>query len=305
MPFFVVVYLGLMVFLGTTMAQAALNNITHYQRAFFPAENAQGQGFMVIRTFEINDQPSFLWVNPETLMTQVVPAASGRLLTESETKSLQKTRYVQQLDLLSQPPYPLEDKGIKHAWVPTSAKILTVDLCPSSKPFAKAFFEKLVSLSIQKGQPFPVALSISGLWIKQHHDEFQWLVQQAQAHHLSITWVNHSFSHPYVKGLSYAENFLLMKDVDPKKEVLETERILLTEGETPSVFFRFPGLVSNEAWVKRLRFYGLLPLSADAWLAKEQAMRDGSIVLVHGNGNEPLGIRLLMPLLDQNTWIDL
>ena len=39
---------------------------------------------------------------------------------------------------------------------------------------------------------------------------------------------------------------------------------------------------------------GLIPLGSDAWLAKNEWPREGSIVLVHANGNEPLGVRRLM-----------
>jgi len=36
----------------------------------------------------------------------------------------------------------------------------------------------------------------------------------------------------------------------------------------------------------------LISLGADAWLALNQKPRDGSIMLVHPNGNEELGLKL-------------
>jgi hypothetical protein len=42
---------------------------------------------------------------------------------------------------------------------------------------------------------------------------------------------------------------------------------------------------------------GLVPVGSDAWLAKNQRPGEGSIVLVHANGNEPLGVRRFLELL--------
>lgn len=43
--------------------------------------------------------------------------------------------------------------------------------------------------------------------------------------------------------------------------------------------------------------YGIIPLGSDAWLAKGQPANSGSIVLIHGNGNEPLGVADFIQLL--------
>ena len=43
--------------------------------------------------------------------------------------------------------------------------------------------------------------------------------------------------------------------------------------------------------------YGLIPIGSDAWLAKGQPVHKGSIVLIHGNGNEPVGIKDFIRLL--------
>ena len=68
-------------------------------------------------------------------------------------------------------------------------------------------------------------------------------------------------------------------------------------GMVPSVFFRFPGLVSSRALFDRVVAHGLVPVGSDAWLAKGQRPTEGSIVLVHGNGNEPIGIEDFLRLL--------
>jgi hypothetical protein len=72
---------------------------------------------------------------------------------------------------------------------------------------------------------------------------------------------------------------------------------MLAAGFTPSVFFRFPGLVSSPDVFERIIALGLIPLGSDAWLGKNQWPQEGSIVLVHANGNEPLGVHRFLQLL--------
>jgi hypothetical protein len=72
---------------------------------------------------------------------------------------------------------------------------------------------------------------------------------------------------------------------------------LLQYGFLSSVFFRFPGLVSDQQVVDSVVSYGLIPIGSDAWLAKGQPVHRGSIMLIHGNGNEPVGIQDFIRLL--------
>jgi hypothetical protein len=115
---------------------------------------------------------------------------------------------------------------------------------------------------------------------------------------LSITWVNHSFSHPYDAGKPLEENFLLKPGVDFEKEVLKTEEALMKRGLLPSPFFRFPGLVADKGLLERLKSLSLIPVGAHAWLAKGEEPRAGSIILVHGNGNEPAGVKKLIEFFE-------
>lgn len=94
-----------------------------------------------------------------------------------------------------------------------------------------------------------------------------------------------------------AENFLLAPGTNLEIEVLENEKLMLKNGLTPSVFFRFPGLVSDKSIVDKITAYGLIPIGSDAWLAKGQQPNAGSIVLIHGNGNEEIGVKDFIQLL--------
>ena len=178
----------------------------------------------------------------------------------------------------------LQNAGLTHGG--GQGDFVTGDLCPSQKPLSRAFFTGLESA----GPHVPVALSISGLWLIHHFDDFRWLVDQRNSGALDILWVDHTYHHPYHRKLADDANFLLTKGVDPEEEILDTERLLIANGETPSLFFRFPGLVSSDPLMQAVGQFHLVTLGANAWLAIGQKPGRGSIVLVHPNGNEPKGL---------------
>jgi hypothetical protein len=164
-------------------------------------------------------------------------------------------------------------------------------MCPSSKQkFEKEMFIRTANL--EKGAT-PIAICITGAWVLKHHKEFKWLIKQDKEKKLDITWVNHSWNHVYKRKTSYKNNFLLIKGTNFDMEVCSTEVMLLEHGITPSIFFRFPGLVSNKKTINRLRELTLIPLGADAWLNIGQKPKLGSVILVHGNCNEHAGIKKL------------
>lgn len=290
----------------TSIAQTV---ITDYQRTYIPIYTKNGDFSIAIRVFQRNATPSFLIVNTKTLVTSVEPVANVRLKSEKSNTSgftewkIESTPYYQLVNRYTSEPYFLENDGITHAKDGVDGVILTIDLCPSTKPFEKQFFENLAALATTK--PTPVAISVSGMWILMHQDEFQYLLSLQKTKKLDITWVNHSFSHPYFTDLPYSKNFLLANWINEKSEILLTEQNLLQEDQIPSVFFRFPGLISSEKLIKRLRKHGLIPLGSDTWIAKNQPIHKGSIILVHGNGNEPEGIQELTPKLKDYHFLSL
>lgn len=151
---------------------------------------------------------------------------------------------------------------------------ITIDLCPSSKPYEAKLFKALEALRV------PIAVAISGGWIKEHPAE----LAEIKKLNLNITWVNHSFTHPV------ENDFLNNPKVDLKREVLANIELMKKNGLAPSKYFRFPGLRHNQARLKQLSALGYINLDANAWLDKGEKIKNGSIVLIHGNGNEQPGI---------------
>lgn len=301
------------------------NSIIEYQQVFIPVFLKDKQIINIaIRSFSKSDDNSafrsryFLVVDPYTLQTSIKKVEE--LLFRKPTKhhkiepgyfsweEIKNTLYIKLLfNYTSSKHYHLENAGLKHAESDSiTGSCITVDLCPSNNPFEQEFFKQLITHA--QTLPVPVTIAISGLWLVSHFDEFSWLLAQEAKGYLSITWVNHSYSHLYLHNLPYDDNFLLFDFTNIDFEFLETEKLLIENDETPSIFMRFPGLVSNEKLILAARKYGLIPLGSNNWIAKEQKpIANGDIILLHGNGNETEGIKQITPYIENHTnkWLSL
>src|ERR1700729_5931 len=251
---------------------------------------ADGHKAVAIREMTIAGQKVALLADPEALTTRLERAACWTCREASEGE-LNATRIGRAISESAEAPGLihrgfLQNAGLTHGAGP--GDFVTGDLCPSKRPLDRAFFARLGATSPHAS----VALSISGLWLIDHFPDFRWLVDQRNSGALDILWVDHTYHHPYRRKLPDAANFLLTKGVDPDEEILDTERLLIANGETPSLFFRFPGLVSSAPLMQAVSQDHLIALGADAWLALGQKPGHGSIVLVHPNGNEPQGLAL-------------
>lgn len=280
-------------FLATQLLTASPAS-AEYVPVFKPVHDKKGALWIAIRRFTEGARIRYLAVDPRALNTSVMEESDmGKAATDNEWKS---TPYARALKSYNAPQGGLQDSGLRHG--NGSGLFLTVDLCPSSKKMDMELFKSAMDQPSVKGKPLPIAIAISGMWMEKHEDELAWILGMEKKGNLSITWVNHSFSHPYDKERPLEENFLLKPGVDFEKEVLEDEQALIKRGLLPSPFFRFPGLVADKGLLEKLKNLFLIPVGADAWLAKGATPEKGSIILVHGNGNEPEGIRRLGEFFD-------
>jgi hypothetical protein len=281
--------------------------ITDYQATFIPLYDEKNNLNIAIRVYYIGNTVYFLCVDPNTLQTKTLAAKQTTFrLNQKEKKPvyfsmqmLANTPYLKLLNNFSKPPYKLENYGITKAKNNFNAMFLTIDMCPSTKKFEKRLFLALTGLADKAHQPTPIAISITGLWLLEHEDEFAWLVKQQTNNKLAITWINHSFSHPYYPDLPLKNNFLLSNKKFFTQEVLMTEKLLLEHNQTPSIFFRFPGLISNQELIEKLKTLGLITIGSNAWLAKSEQAKNGDFILIHGNSNEPIGVDKFLMLLNK------
>jgi hypothetical protein len=284
-------------------AQQNFLNITNY-RVYYGWAHNYPQDWMILRRFENQGKDYFLMVNPQTLETKVNESSfyQAKPMTLAETRIFfKKTPYEKALNSVEKQSVAIQDAGIERG-MPTETGIsLTADLCPSHRPLDRRIFTTMIAEFQKVEKPAPIALSVSGIWMLQHKQDLEWLKQLRNNGEIRITWVNHSYTHRVSKNAPLKMNFLLEPGTDINYEVLATEQLMLKNGLVPSVFFRFPGLVSDQQLVYKITDFGLIPIGSDAWLAKGQQPQAGSIVLIHGNGNEPVGVADFIKLLQSKT----
>lgn len=271
--------------------------ITGYEAVFLSYRAADSQVRLAIRSFKRDGRPAYLVLDPYGFETAVVDGPLD-LKNPPERKDWEATPFIKALYRHTAPNDGIANQGLTSAESVRKGVFVTADMCPSTRPFEKEFFERTAALGTI-GRPAPVAVMITGLWIERHEEEFRWLIGQQKNGSLDITWVNHSYTHPYKEDLPIDKNFLLMSGVNFEAEILSTEVLLLQNGLLPSPFFRYPGLISSPDLQKRLAVLTLIPVGANAWLAKGEAAVPGSIILVHGNGNEPVGIKAALSFYDE------
>jgi hypothetical protein len=280
-------------------AQATYNKITSY-KAYYGWAKHYPQDWMIIRQFTNDGKTYLLMVNPQTLETRIDEPDSYTIkpMTIDEARTFFKSSpYIKALQKAEKQSVNTQDAGIESGIPKQTGISLTADLCPSHKPLDKRIFTDLITEFKKVEHPVPIALSVTGIWMRQHPEDLDWLKKMQDQHEIYITWINHSFNHRVSASLPLKENFLLEAGTNINYEVMETEIAMLKNGLLPSVFFRFPGLVSDQRLVYEITDFGLIPIGTDAWLAKGQQPQAGSIVLIHGNGNEPVGVNDFIKLL--------
>ncbi|OOQ58818.1 polysaccharide deacetylase family protein [Mucilaginibacter pedocola] len=292
-------FLMLMAFCCRALGQSPYTPISNY-RVYTGVAKGFGLNWVVLRSFENRSRQFLLLVNPQTMETRIDLATSYTVTPldlEKCRSALKNTPYTKALAGAEKQSAALQDAGIETGLPKETGISLTADLCPSHRPLDRRIFTDIINGFKKVERPVPVALSVSGLWMLKHKPDLQWLKQLEQQHEIDITWINHSYNHRVSAKAPLKENFLLEPGTDMNYEVLQTEQAMIINGLLPSVFFRFPGLVSDQQLIYRITGFGLMPIGTDAWLAKGQQPHAGSIVLIHGNGNEPTGVADFIKLL--------
>jgi len=270
---------------------ASAAKIEHYTPVTPPACYGNSA---ILRTFDLEGRRMQLVVDTTTLRTRIRP------MVKTPGHPCGDSRYTRLLAQASAAPWPLQNDGITHG---RKGLYFTTDLCPSSKQgYERRLYQALID---HLPRPVPVTLFITKRWIDRHPEAFRELKARDRNGSLAITWGNHTARHHYHPGKPLKENFVLSPEENLSADVLELEKNLIERGVTPSVFFRFPGLVSDRKAVETVTRLGLITVGTDAWLAKGQKPKTGSIILLHGNRNEPKGVEIFLKMLDDGKIGDL
>jgi hypothetical protein len=258
--------------------------------------------FIVLRKFIKDGHICYFTLSPNSLNTRIL-FADSIVVNKASWKTIQSryssTPYIRALRLAEQNSDKVQDAGITR-FLPSQKGIdLTMDLCPSRRPMDRIVFTDLINEIGVVEKPVPIAVSVTGKWMEEHPGDLNWLDSLVKEGDLSILWINQSYNHHTYKNVPLKKNFMMAPGTNINSEVLLTEIKLLQKNIVPSVFFRFPGLVSDHDIYDKILMLGLIPVGSDAWLAKGQWPTDGSIVLIHTNGNESIGVRDFIKLLKE------
>ncbi len=254
-----------------------------------------GRKIAFIRRLTFQGKRARVAIDDESLVSALVPeeAIAGATRGATAADAIASTPYVKSLAESD-----ASDRALTtiDADAPTGGATepfaLTIDMCQSRRAWDKRLYEWAVDLATRLGKPTPIGVAMTGGWAKAHPTELEQILTWERAGKLAITWINHSSTHPLhcADASCGRAAFLTHASVDFDEEVFGLERTLLARGVVPSPIFRFPGLIHDRERLDLLARLSLLPLDADAWIAKGQPIKPRAVVLVHGNGNEPPGI---------------
>ena len=182
---------------------------------------------VVLRRFAQGGRQLALVADPVSLNTEIAPQAG--LPAECRPwdgvrAALAGTRYGEALADAERNETGLQDAGIVHALPREQGVVLTVDLCPSRRPLDRSLFDAVIAEFGPEERPVPLAVAVTGLWMLEHPDDLAWLLDRVRSGAVSITWIDHSFTHRFEPTAPLARNFLLEPGTDLESEILRTEQ---------------------------------------------------------------------------------
>ncbi len=262
---------------------------------------AQSNTYFIIRSFTQNNTNKYLIINSNNFKTSIINSSLIYQYTNYSTLYNNSHYSTIQNSLISK---KIKTKNIyQNYWLHRSISTndnkayITADFCPSWKHgFEKDLFTKYQNLWHKE-----ISIAITQAWIDWHPQDFEYLKNLNSSNKLNITWINHTKTHKYQPWVDFKNNFILSKGLKLNDEILTVEKTLIQHWQLPSIFLRFPWLVSNKATRESvIKHYWLIPLWSNAWLAKWEQPTNGSIILIHWNKNEPIWIKKMSQYLDNN-----
>src|ERR1700750_2915409 len=157
-------------------AQQNFTKITNY-KVFYGWARHYPQDWMITRQFTNDGKTYYLLVNPHTLETKIDEPDfyQVKAMTIDEARTFFKaTPYIKALQKAEKQSVNTQDAGIESGMPKETGISLTADLCPSHKPLDKVIFTDIIEQFKKVEHPVPVALSVTGIWMKQHPQDLAW-----------------------------------------------------------------------------------------------------------------------------------
>jgi hypothetical protein len=269
-----------------------------------PEELPAGTGLLVRREVRLDGVPhAIVTRSDESLETYAVPL--DVLNAASRERTLDDTHLGRVFKRLADLAH--HSSAINHGprvKLPRTVSV-TVDLCWSLRPYERDFFRFVPRIAKLNGDAW-ITLFVTGRWLEQHPEEVERLIELSREPGVGVTWALHSWVHPKQRPFMNAYSPEQVRD-----DNLRVEAELLRWGIVPSIFYRFPGLVHDEPRLRAMLDLDLISVDCDSWVASMHRGRaphhlwpsDGSILLIHGNGNEAVGIpRLYEWMIENPGW---
>lgn len=266
-----------------------------------PIDLEPGTSVLCVRSLRFDGAPARVLIDASTGRTYLVDGAvlDGASRAAIDADAAESWRFARALGERSHA--PLTDLARPGGADGERAISITIDLCPTHREWTQSLWDDLVELAAKTGRPVPVGIAITEKWVNQHPLRFRQLLEWQSKDLLAITWVNHSAHHPLSRDGNGELRFLTDPAVDLTTEVAGVETMLLEQGQLFSSLFRFPGLVHDENRRSQLSAMGLLTLDANRWWTGDDWLADGSLVLLHGNGNNVGPVRQFQRALMQQN----
>ncbi len=169
---------------------------------------------------------------------------------------------------------------------------LTSDLCWSLRPCESRLYD-MVAERAAAGRTASVTQFVTGRWMQQYPFALDDLLRREDRGDYHQTWGLHSWDHPK------SGNFMnAWYPASLRGDTLAQEKLMLEWGIAPGIAYRFPGLIHDKTRLETIIDLALVPVDCESWVSGMRTnrpptridARGGSILLVHGNGNEPGGV---------------
>ena len=172
---------------------ASADAVSDCQSVLRTCRDADGRESVATRAMSVAGTPVLLLDDPQKLSTRLERAACWTCEEASED-SLADSPMMRAAAQSAEAPGLvhrgfLQNSGLTHGAAPGA--FVTGDLCPSRGPLDRPLFDMLAA----QGPHTPAALSISGLWLVHHFEDYRWLLDQQAAGALDILRVDHTYRH--------------------------------------------------------------------------------------------------------------
>lgn len=218
---------------------------------------------LLFREFERNDEKLFLGADLDSLETTILRQEDISYFEDyaEEAKASKLYRLIH------------SKKPVKNF----SGNGYTLMIEVSEKVNKKYKFERdlFLFLSAQK-EPSHINVVVSNRWILEDKVGFKMIDSLIESKKLNVVWITK------VLNSEKLEN-----------EILSTERLLLEQGQLPSIFFKVES-DWNQIMAKKLQSFSLIPIEASSVLSKGGKIKKGSMVLVKGDGTESKYIKMII-----------